>query len=397
MPHLRKRHLIELLSKSLKYSPIVGIFGHRQVGKTTIASGLANTYTTLDVGTNLQNAEIDPAGFISSDAKLPFAIDECQLAPKLFPALKEHVRVNKRPGQFLLTGSVRFSSRKAIRESLTGRLIAWDLIPMDLSEIHQAPLPKSINRILSSKTIDINLPASPYFSEREYFRYLKHGGLPGVFAVRDPGILQQRFETQLNTILERDLKLILPTTLGYRQLRNLATRLAAKSGYPLELSALSRETRISVPTLRRLISAFEAIYLIRVIPTEGNQRKPVVFFEDVGEANYLAHLELNVLQALTAFLFANLRTQIHYHPEDEVEIFQYRNRGGGLIPLCFRKGKDVLGVIPSLEQTPTDSSLGSARSFLKTYKNSKVVIVHIGRTDRCLSPRLRVIGAAQLV
>jgi len=96
----------------------------------------------------MSQAQASPTVFLASKPGHPLVIDECQLAPALFPALKEWVRVRKSPGQFLLTGSVRFSSRKAIRESLTGRMIAWELLPMDWSEMHGTPLPDTVIRQL---------------------------------------------------------------------------------------------------------------------------------------------------------------------------------------------------------------------------------------------------------
>ena len=48
MPHLRKRHLEAILRKALGFSAIVGIIGHRQVGKTTLLEGLCASYETLD-------------------------------------------------------------------------------------------------------------------------------------------------------------------------------------------------------------------------------------------------------------------------------------------------------------------------------------------------------------
>ena len=56
--------------------------------------------------------------------------------PELFPALKEFVRLHKKPGQFLLTGSVRFSSRKANGESLTGRIVTIKIPPLGSGEIN---------------------------------------------------------------------------------------------------------------------------------------------------------------------------------------------------------------------------------------------------------------------
>ena len=70
----------------------------------------------------------------------PFGIDECQLAPALFTALKLRVQAFKKTGQFVLSGSVRFTSRKAIRESLTGRIFNLELLPLTISEANRLPL-----------------------------------------------------------------------------------------------------------------------------------------------------------------------------------------------------------------------------------------------------------------
>ena len=138
MAHERIRHASDRLKRLLGFSPIVGIFGHRQVGKTTLLSRHVRSYATLDLRAQLDRAEADPQAFVSSATEYPFGIDEAQLAPALFPALKEHVRVHRRPGQFILSGSVRFTSRKAIRESLTGRIVHLELLPFTQAEIDHA-------------------------------------------------------------------------------------------------------------------------------------------------------------------------------------------------------------------------------------------------------------------
>lgn len=140
MPHLRKRHVEGHVGRLLKHSPIVALFGHRQVGKTSLASLFTQNdfarYFTLDVRSTYDRIRSDPLSFLErqSQTKGCIVIDEAQMMPELFPALKEHVRRHPRPGQFLITGSVRFSSRAAIRESLTGRYIAQELLPFDANE-----------------------------------------------------------------------------------------------------------------------------------------------------------------------------------------------------------------------------------------------------------------------
>jgi uncharacterized protein len=400
VPHLRSRHLRQILLKTLRFSPIVGVFGHRQVGKTTLCSGIGGEYQSLDDVLTLNKINSDPTAYLESLNKSPTVLDECQMAPALFPALKERVRKKQSPGQFLLTGSVRFSSRRQIRESLTGRIISWELLPMDLAEINEEPLPDSIPKLLKSKTVEIDLKGSDYLSEGSVTKYLQKGGLPGVFAVRDEAILKRRFETQLETLLERDLRLLIETSLGYPTLRSLMVELALSQGAPLDWTALARKTRISRPTLTKLLNAFESMYLIRRVPTVGSAVRPSVYFEDQGEASFLSKVSLAAplgLTELTNFLYAHLKVQVAYRPELALQIFQFRNRNGAFVPLCLQGPLGTLGFIPSLEENPSIGTLHTARAFLKRFVNPKLIVFHAATTDKTIDRQIRVIGLNRLV
>lgn len=397
MPHFRNRNLQSLILKSLSFSPIVGLFGHRQVGKTTLCEGLTKNYTTFDRKEFLDQALYSPEAFIRSNASQPLVVDECQLAPPLFPAVKEWVRTHKKPGQFLLTGSVRFSSRKAIRESLTGRIINWELLPMDLSESHSAPLPTAIPKLLASKDFSCQLSRASYFSEKNFTLALNQGGLPGIFSVRDTTVKRQRFETQIETLLERDLRLLVQTNLDFRVLRNLLSVLAVRQGKPLELTEVSRAAHISVPALRRLISALEAMFVIRIIDTEGSRRKPVLFFEDQGEASHLAGTNDELLHNMIRFLFSFIRQQWVYRPELQGAVFQFRSRGGAFVPLALRTRPGTLGFIPMLDEVPGKHELASAQSFISNYKNARCLFVHHGKSDRLIGKEMRIVPLSHLV
>ena len=112
--------------------------GHRQVGKTTLLESVAKQYYTLDRQLDFDIIQSDPETFLSQ-SRSRCGLDEVQMMPSLFPALKEQVRKNKTPGQFLLSGSVRFTSRKAIQESLTGCIIYLELLPLSISELNIIP------------------------------------------------------------------------------------------------------------------------------------------------------------------------------------------------------------------------------------------------------------------
>ena len=58
--HIRKRHIEKHIEKLLSFSPIVGVLGHRQVGKTTTLEDIAASYVTMDTKSEAESAALDP-------------------------------------------------------------------------------------------------------------------------------------------------------------------------------------------------------------------------------------------------------------------------------------------------------------------------------------------------
>jgi predicted AAA+ superfamily ATPase len=376
MPHLRSRYSSQLIQDALKHSSVVGVLGQRQVGKTTVVSNLANEYVTFDASARLDEANAYPEKFLAN-RELPFGIDEAQLCPRLFPAVKEWVRLHPKKGQFIFTGSVRFTSRKLIRESLTGRIVNVEILPLSVSELDQLPLPNRIEEALKIHKKNEWEQFIRKFSkctEKKALHFLDTGGLPGICFFRNETVRQARFEAQLDTLLNRDLRLVLQTTLSFLQLRKLAVFLAENQGSPIELKTAARACQSTTTTVKKLIFAYESLFLIRMVPSEGTVIKNSYFFEDQGMASHLAKNELHDHNNILRVIYANLRQELFYRPHPKNEIFSYRTHDGAEVPLAFRTTAGELGIIPNDESTPTLKALASARSFCATYSRAKVII-----------------------
>lgn len=394
MPHERSRYAAELLRKALKFSPIVGVIGQRQTGKTTLVSKYCEEYKTMDGSGELSLAEAEAPAYLR-DRKRPFAIDECQLCPPLFPALKEHVRLNKEMGQYILTGSVRFTSRRAIGESLTGRIINIELLPMSLSESAEKPLNDLLVTLFQKGRLPQVMRSKNTYSKGEFVHFLECGGLPGICFYRDPLVRKNKFAAHLETLIERDLRLILATTVPNSTIRTLIEELALIQGEQMEWSLLARNTGIAVNTLKKLLSAFEGLFLIRQI--QGPGRTPVIFFEDQGLASYLLNRrgapapskkQLSVSDMLRG-LYACVATQNRYLSALRGDFFQFRTRGGAQVPLALRSsGGAQFGFICSREEQATASHLRSAQSFCAQSETHYVLIAHLGSQTRQLAPRI---------
>lgn len=401
MPHHRKRHAGPVLERLSKMSSLIGLLGHRQVGKTTLLEKLSQNYVTLDDEDSYWTANKDPKEFIASLKTLRTVIDECQLSERLFPALKERVRKDKRPGQFFLSGSVRFTSKKLIRESLTGRIMNAELLPLTLSELDESDLPDLALRILQAKKMqDLRCTI---LQTKEYSRRMKliqqyqsSGGLPGICFIRKDKLRAQKIMDQLETILNRDLRQIHETTLALPELLRFVRQLATFDGTSIQHQTLRRSTGISPETQKKLLFALEATFIIRHLPIEGDYHESAIFFEDQAEVQTLSQNQLSEDQKWIGLVYRNLREQFFYRLGENVEFFQYQRRGGVLVPFAVRTPESSLAIIP-IQGMPTRATLGPAQSFLRKYTNGKAVLVTPLNETKVIDDRTLLISAAQLL
>ncbi len=378
MPHLRPRFLSKHLQKALKLSPIVGVIGQRQVGKSTIVeSEFAEDYRTLDDEQTLIAAQNSPMQFLAGSAHT-LVIDECQRAPKLFPALKLYVQKNKRFGQFLLTGSVRFTARKIIQESLTGRIINLELLPLTIAEMCRLPIQNTITSGFHESVT--NAKMNSLYADRIktvpadiFIKFLSRGGLPSFWFLRDFSFLKIKFKSHLETLLQRDLQLIVQTTVPFENLLELLRYLALHQGEPINLTSAARSSQIAINTLKKLIFAYENMFLIRRVNGMDYGKASVFYLEDQGMASYLS--ASTPMQDMLRFAFSQLFASIHYQEIGDFDVKYYSTKGGAHVPLVFRFKNKIHGYILSESSEISSKSLSSAESFLKKHPHAHVTIL----------------------
>ena len=138
------RDLETRLLRSERTRPVLVLTGARQTGKTSTFRRLFpdHEFVSLDLPTEAEQAEKEPQSFVRRHPA-PVIIDEVQYAPGLFRYLKIAVDANRgRHGQFLLTGSQKFTLMKSVSESLAGRADIAELETLSFAEI-QGALPKA--------------------------------------------------------------------------------------------------------------------------------------------------------------------------------------------------------------------------------------------------------------
>jgi len=107
MNDYKTRIVDNLLVRKLKGKGAVLIEGPKWCGKTTTAEQMAKSILYMsnpeEKEQNIILADINPKLLLSGD--VPRLIDEWQIAPKLWDAIRFEVDHRRQEGQFILTGS----------------------------------------------------------------------------------------------------------------------------------------------------------------------------------------------------------------------------------------------------------------------------------------------------
>ena len=132
----------QLVEEALDAQAGVVLLGPRQVGKTTLAQDIADSrdavYLDMERMADRQGLE-EPDLYLDEQMGRLVVIDEIQLVPDLFKALRGQIdrrrRAGHRTGQFLLLGSASNSLLQQSAESLAGRVSYHELTPFLLREV----------------------------------------------------------------------------------------------------------------------------------------------------------------------------------------------------------------------------------------------------------------------
>lgn len=136
MKQYYKRIADNILKEKLESKGAVLIEGPKWCGKTTTASQVANSFLLMqDPAKKSQYkkmAELNPSILLEGDT--PRLIDEWQLAPQLWDAVRFEVDKRDEFNQFILTGSTSINDTEQTSHTGTGRISRMLMRPMTLYE-----------------------------------------------------------------------------------------------------------------------------------------------------------------------------------------------------------------------------------------------------------------------
>jgi predicted AAA+ superfamily ATPase len=342
--------------------PVVTIVGPRQSGKTTLARHIFSdyAYVNLEDPELRELASVDPRSFLKRHAP-PVVIDEIQRALEILSSIQVDVDEHDQPGRYILTGSHQPAVHQAISQSLAGRTVVLELLPLSLEELGEE----------AAAPID---------------ELLLHGFLPRVHAARQNPT--RAYRSYFQTYVERDVRQLV-------EVKNLALfqlflRLAAgRVGQLFNASALASEVGVSSHTIEHWTSTLEASYLvIRLQPYFENFNKrlvksPKLYFTEVGLASYLLGLEEPAQVSrdpLRGGLFENLVVmeliKARVHRGRESGVYFVRDRKGNEVDALVTRGRDLVPVEIKSAET-FHSSMTSKLDLYRKWAGTRVVGSHV--------------------
>ena len=280
-----KRLLKPILKEAIQEFPAIFIAGARQVGKSTLSMELANNYVTFDDINAYLSAKNDPIGFINS-LELPVILDEVQKVPEIFNVIKQKIDKNRKPNQFILTGSINLLKFSAVKESLAGRLAIFELYPLSIYEI-QNKKENLIEKLFTGKFLE-----QKSISDIDIWEFILKGGFPEIHKIKTEKMKYIWFSSYVSTYIEKDV-IEIGEIRNIDKFLNLLHILASYSGNILNKSKISQITGIDGKTLDNYLNLLQLIYQITILkPFSQNIGKrfvksPKIYFNDTGLLCYL--------------------------------------------------------------------------------------------------------------
>jgi len=264
-----KRCIDSVLEMYLETFGAVLIEGPKWCGKTTTASMQSESIIKLQdprkFNDYIKLAEINPKALL--DGKTPRLIDEWQLAPILWNAIRAEVDERNKEGLFILTGSTTLKNDDTMHSG-TGRIARLLMRPMSLYESLDSSGQISLSDLFKQNTEIDGITTST--SIEDISKYICRGGWPSTIGKSEKSS-QLIAEDYVNSICESEAS----SVDGFEKNPNRVR--AVLRSYSRNISTLAtnrtilndiaaNDMQISEPTLYSYLNALNRLFVIEDIP-----------------------------------------------------------------------------------------------------------------------------------
>ncbi len=338
MPRIADREV----ERALSASPAVVIEGPRACGKTWTGRRHSRSEVPFDAAfENRLAAQIAPRELL--DGPVPRLLDEWQLAPGVWDAMRRACDDRGRKGQFILTGSAD-PPDDATRHSGAGRVVRVRMRPMSLFESGESSGSVSLRGLLASE------PASgpaPPLELSDIADLACRGGWPGLLG-DEPAAAQLQLREYLDEISRTDISRVDGIARDPAGVRRLLASVGRNVGTEATFKTLGADIggaqTLHPQTVKSYLDALARLFVIEELPAwrphlrsrAELRRAPKRYFADpslavaalranpdrlMGELSYFGLLfESLALRDLAVYARANDWELSHYRDSSGLEV-----------------------------------------------------------------------------
>ena len=270
MDNYRRRIADAILLRKLEGKGAVLIEGPKWCGKTTTAEQIAASILYMDdpqtKEQNITMASLNPKRLLEGAA--PRLIDEWQIAPKLWDAIRFEIDHRRERGQFVLTGSAGPADTKEIMHSGTGRFTWLTMRPMSLYESGDSSGDVSLQDLFHAP--DAIDGASNIDMDRLAFLICR-GGWPQAIDMRDEIALDQAMD-YYDAVVHADINRADGVNKNPERVKRLMRSLARNQGQQTPNTVIGEDIEsndgrsIDEETVASYISALKKIFVVEDMP-----------------------------------------------------------------------------------------------------------------------------------
>lgn len=270
MADYKKRIVDLILQDRLEAKGAVLIRGPKWCGKTTTAVQKAASVLKMDnpetKEQNLDMAKLSPLRLLKGD--VPRLIDEWQLAPSLWDAVRYEVDRRGEMGQFILTGSAVPPDTRGMTHSGTGRFSWLMMRPMSLYESGESTGEVSLKELFSG---DCTVDGESRLDMDDLAFLVCRGGWPLSVDLERKAALQQAFD-YYDAVVESDINRADGVNKNPERVKRIMRSLARNQGTQAASTVIADDimaneaVKVNEDTVHSYIGALKKIFVVEDMP-----------------------------------------------------------------------------------------------------------------------------------
>ena len=271
MSGYKRRVIDDVLVARLRNKGAILVEGAKWCGKTTTCEEHAKSILYMDdperKAQNLMLADLTPRELLTGET--PRLIDEWQLAPKLWDAVRFEVDHRQGFGHFLLTGSAVPADTSEIHHTGTGRFAWIKMRPMSLFESGESNGSVSLQQLFDEPRGSIKGIADLSLGDITYL--VCRGGWPEATELTGEDALIQAYD-YYDAVVRSDISRVDGISRNEERARRIMRSYARHQGTQIANTAILKDIRgneeegMSLDTIFSYTNALRRIYVIEDMP-----------------------------------------------------------------------------------------------------------------------------------